>query len=127
MFPLAEAFNVGDISSWYPMLPAAGLAPAQKPAVNNRPPGFLPPPPSAPASVGAVPSGVKIRACCVSQGLRQSSAFRRLAAGGADSDIGPGSGTNPACASSAALSLRGSSLPRSHARRKMPRQAFLVK
>ena len=110
------------------MFPAEGLAPAQKPAVNSKPPGFRPPPPSALARVGALLSGVKMRACWVSQGVRQSCAMKVccfipgcapsapatswrsrtsslwLAAKAMGSEAGDASGISPACAISAAFS-----------------------
>ena len=121
------------------------------PAANSSPAGFRPPPPSALARVGALLSGVKMRACWVSQGVRQSCAmkvccfipgcapsapatswrFRTsslwLAAKAMGSDAGAASGISPACAISAAFSWGGSSFPRSLALRRIPRQAVLLK
>ena len=84
--PLSEAFRVGEDSSAYPIPPAPGPAPALKAAENRSPAGFLPPPPSAPATVGATLSGVKMRACCVShvfsdEGLLFHSRLRSEGAG----------------------------------------------
>ena len=71
MPPLWLPFNVGDNSSRYPVLPALLPALAENPAAYTSPPGFRPPPPSALAKVGAVPSGVKMRDCWVSHGFMQ--------------------------------------------------------